>query len=181
MDELAAARADDGVELLIGQYADELLVLAEPARCQQPHQQRPLAGVVRLVHGHHVLALRQPVPVLVDELADVVAGERLREVGERAHHGVAGRERVVAPQYLGDFLVSGHGDDAEMRGQLDRALRSQRGQEWIRVLRHRFVGEPIARFIARHFRSDLLADGHRGAGRGWNGLSWSRPEAGTYS
>ncbi len=38
-----------------------------------------------------------------------------------------------------------------LRGRLDRALRPQRGQEWIRILRQRFVSEPIACFVRRHF------------------------------
>jgi len=84
------------------------------------------------------------VPVPLDELAHVVAGQRLREIGERAHHRNAGREVIVPTGYLGGFLVSGHGDDVVMRGRLDRALGSQFGQEWIRVLRQRFVGEPVA-------------------------------------
>ena len=95
--------------------------------------------------------LRSQCPVQPTPHHDVVAGQGLREVGERAHHGDAGRECVVPAEYLGGFFISGHGDNVVMRGRLDRALRSQPGQEWIRVLRYRFVGEPIARLIARHF------------------------------
>ncbi len=72
-DELAPAVADELVELLVGEAPDELLVVLQPLRGDQPHQQGPLAGVVGRVHRHHVLVHRQLVPVAIDDVADVVA------------------------------------------------------------------------------------------------------------
>ena len=57
-DELAAAVGDELVELLVGEAPHERLVVLEPLRRDQPHQQRPLAGVVGRVHRDHVLVHR---------------------------------------------------------------------------------------------------------------------------
>ena len=63
-DELAATVGDELVELLVGEAPHERFVVLEPLRRDQPHQQRPLVGVVGRVHRDHVLVHRQLVPVL---------------------------------------------------------------------------------------------------------------------
>ena len=62
-DELAAAVGDELVELLIGEAPHERLVVLEPLRRDQPHEQRPLLRVHRRVHRHHVLVHRELVAV----------------------------------------------------------------------------------------------------------------------
>ena len=81
-DELAPTIADELVQLLTGEAPDELLIVLEPLRGDEPHQQGPLAGVVGWVHGHHVLVHRQLVPVAIDDVADVVALKWHREGGK---------------------------------------------------------------------------------------------------
>ena len=46
-DELAAAVGEELVELLVGEAPHELLVVLQALRRDQPHEQRPLAGVLR--------------------------------------------------------------------------------------------------------------------------------------
>ena len=62
-DELAPAVGDELVELLVGEAPHELLVLLEPLRRDQPHQQRALPRVLRRVHRDHVLVHRELVAV----------------------------------------------------------------------------------------------------------------------
>ena len=52
------AVAEEVVELLVGQAPDERLVVLQPLRGDQPHEQAPLPGVVGWVHGDHVLVHR---------------------------------------------------------------------------------------------------------------------------
>ncbi len=58
-DELTRAIAHELVEELVRQAVHELLVLLEPPRSDQPHEQCPLAGVGRGIHGDHVLVHRE--------------------------------------------------------------------------------------------------------------------------
>jgi hypothetical protein len=60
-DELAPAAGQRGVKLLVGQAPHELLVLLEPGRRHQPHQQRALAGVpLRASYGEGIVYLGPP-------------------------------------------------------------------------------------------------------------------------
>ena len=88
-DELAVAVGDELVELLIREAPHERLVLLQPLRRDEPHEQRPLPGVVGRVHRHHVLVHRELVAVAVDDRADVVALERDRERDEGTDHRIA--------------------------------------------------------------------------------------------
>ena len=56
-------------------------------------EQAAVRRVLRRVHGRQLVAERQLVAVLLDEVAHVVALERHREAGERPGHRVARRER----------------------------------------------------------------------------------------
>ena len=76
VDELAAAVGDELVELLIGEAPHEVLVVLEPLRRDEPHQERAFLRVRGRVHRDHVLVHRQLVAVAVDDGADVVALER---------------------------------------------------------------------------------------------------------
>ena len=88
-DELAPTIVDELVQLLTGEAPDEFLIVLEPLRGDESHQQGPLAGVVGWVHGHHVLVHRQLVPVAIDDVADVVALKWHREGGKWTDDGVA--------------------------------------------------------------------------------------------
>ena len=66
-DELAGAPGDQLVELTIGEAPHELLVLLQSLRRDQAHEQRPLARVLRRVHGDHVLVHRELIPVALDD------------------------------------------------------------------------------------------------------------------
>ena len=86
-DELALARAEELLELAVGEVPHELLVLFQPTRCQQPAQDRPRAGVVRRIHRDHVLEHRELAAVGVDLGGEVVAfgleGQRREWPAER--------------------------------------------------------------------------------------------------
>ena len=144
-DELAPAVADELVELLVGEAPHELLVVLQPLRRDQPHQQRAFLRVLGRVHRDHVLVHRQLVAVAIDDLADVVALERHRERRERADHRVARRERVDVAVDLGRLVVAGHRDHAVMGERLHRALRAQVLEVRIRVLDERLVHEEVDR------------------------------------
>src|SRR4029450_5155056 len=57
----------------------------------------------------------QPVAVLLDDLADVVALERNRPFGEGPGHHVGVRERLGVTVYLESFLVPGDHHHSVMR------------------------------------------------------------------
>jgi hypothetical protein len=57
-DEFAVAVGHELVELPIGQVAHELLAPLKATGREEAHQQRPLAGVLRGIHGDHVLVHR---------------------------------------------------------------------------------------------------------------------------
>ncbi len=133
-DELAPAAGEELVELLLGEAPHERLVVLEPLRRDEPHEQRPLLGVHRWVHRHHVLVHRELVAVAVDDVAHVVALERYRERDERTDHRVARRERVDVAVDLRRLLVAGHRHHAEMRQVHHRAGRAQLLEVGIRVL-----------------------------------------------
>ena len=150
-DELAAAVGEELVELLIGEAPHERLVLLQAFRREQPHQQRPLPGVLGRVHGHHVLVHRQPVPEAIDELTDVVTFQRLREGRERTHDGVARRERLDVAVDLERLVVSRDRHHSVMRERRHRALRPQVLEVGVRILEQRLVGEEVDLFeISRH-------------------------------
>ena len=150
-DELAAAAGgDELVELLVGESPHELLVVLEPFRGDQTHQQRPLAGVRRWVHGHHVLVHRQLVSVAIDDLADIVARERHRESCERPNHRVARREVVGVAVDVAGLVVAGHSDHTEVGERQHRALVAQVLQVRVRVVVEGLVAEVVDRLPVAH-------------------------------
>ena len=62
-----AAAGDELVDLAVGEPPHERLVLLEPLRRDQPHQQRAVVGVLRRVERRELVAHRQLVAVLLDE------------------------------------------------------------------------------------------------------------------
>ena len=79
----------------------------------------------------------------VDDLADVVADEWHRELGERPDHRVARGERVRVAVDVAGLLQAGDGHDAVMRERRHRALLAQMLEVRVRVLQQRSVGEEI--------------------------------------
>jgi hypothetical protein len=82
-DELAPAVVDELVELPLGESPHEVLVLTQALRCDEPHQQAALIGVLGRVHARQLVTERKDVAVLLDQLADVVTFERHRKAGKR--------------------------------------------------------------------------------------------------
>ena len=149
-DELARAVPDELVQLAVGQPPHELLVLLQPLRGDQPHEQ----PAVRRVHGRvergELVAHRQLVAVLLDERADVVAFERHREPRERPGHRRARREGGSVVVHGNRFVVPGHHEDVVMRFARDRALRAQRLEVGIRVGDERRVPKEVDRVEVAH-------------------------------
>ena len=121
------------VELTVGEPPHELLVLLQPARGQQLAQHRPGAGVVRWIHGDHVLEHRKVAAVLVDLGADVVALGLERQRGKRPAKRDDVRERVGVLVDLGGFFIAGDGDDPVMRQPQHRVLAAQVVKVGVRV------------------------------------------------
>lgn len=72
-DDLALALRDEAVELLVGKAPQEVLVVLELLRREQPAQQRAMRGVLRRIKGDEVIAERHPLAVPLDQIRDVIA------------------------------------------------------------------------------------------------------------
>ena len=144
-DELATTRADELVDLAVGQAPHERLVLLQALRREQAHHQRALLGVHRRVHGDHVLVHRELVAVAVDDPPDVVALEGDGKRGKRADHRVAGGERLGVEVDLHCLLVARDGNDTHVVGREDRAFPPQVVEVGIGVLVERLVAEEVDR------------------------------------
>ena len=127
-DEFALATLDELVDLAVGVPPHEVLVLAQPLRGDQPHQQAAVRLMHRVVHDGDLVAERQLVAVVVDEVADVVALERHREPGERARHGVARRERGGVRVDRDRLLVPRHHDDVVVRSPAEPGISGAGGR-----------------------------------------------------
>ena len=66
--ELALARVDELVDRLVGERPHERLVLLEALRRDEPHEQPAVRGVLRRVERGELVAERQLVAVLLDDL-----------------------------------------------------------------------------------------------------------------
>ena len=95
-DELARAPVDDLVDLAIGELPHEVLVFLQPFRREQPHEERPVLRVLRRVEGDQLVAEGQPVSVLFDEVAHIVAFEGDGKAGKGPVTDVAD-ENVSVP------------------------------------------------------------------------------------
>ena len=104
-----------------------------------------MRGVLGRVERGQLVAERQVVAVLLDDLADVVAFERHREPGERSDDRVAVRERRGVVQHRHGFVVARHHDDAVMRFPPDRPVVAQVVVVRVRVLIQRARLEEVDR------------------------------------
>ena len=143
VDELALAAVDELVDLAIRQSPHGLLVLLEPLRRDQPHQQAPLRGVPRRIERRQLIAERKHVAVLLDDPAHVVTLERDGERREWARHRVARREghRVVVHRH--HFLEARDHEDAVMGLLPHRTVRAEVLVVRVRVLVERPGAEVV--------------------------------------
>ena len=142
-DELAAAIGDEFVDLAVGEPPDELLVLAEALRRDQPHQQRAMRRVHGRVEGRELVAHRELVAVSLDERAHVVTGEGHREAGEGPGHGVARGEGRGVVEHRDRLVVAGDHHHVLMRLAPHGAFRPEELEVGIRILDERMVDEEI--------------------------------------
>ena len=142
-DELALAVGDELVDLTIGEAPHEVLVLAQTLRRDEAHQQPAVRGVDRRVECRQLVAERQRVAVLVDERADVVAGERDREPREWPGHRVARREGRGVVEHRDRLLVTGDHHDVVVRFALHRALGAEVLEVGVGVGDERLVAEEV--------------------------------------
>ena len=152
-DELALAPLDELVDLAVGVAPHEVFVLAQPLGRDEPHQQAPVRLVPGVVHDRDLVAERQLVTVLVDQLADVVALERHRKAGEGPADGVAGRERSGVRVHRDGLVVAGHHDHAVVRLPLDGALLAEMVEVGVGVLDQVLSPEEIDVVELPHQRS----------------------------
>ncbi len=150
-DELAAAAVDELVDLAIGEPPHELLVVVQPLRRDQPHQQRAVQRVLRRIEGEDLVAERQLVAVLLDQRAHVVVAlERYGEAGERPGRGVARRERVGVVVHRDRFFVPRHHRHAVVAFRADGALRTEPLEVAVRVGNELVAAEEVGRVVVSH-------------------------------
>ena len=140
-------RSINFVELAIGEAPHERLVFLQTLRRDQPHQHRPLAGVIGWVHRDHVLVHRELIAVAVDDPADVVAFERHGKAREGPDHRVAGREGVGIAVDVGGLVPPRHRDHPVVGQRRHRALRAQVFEVRVRVFQQRRVGKEVDLFV----------------------------------
>ena len=121
------------VDLPICELPHELLVLLQALRGELSHDQVPVVVVLGRVHRGELIAERQFVTVLLDQLAHIVAALELnRKAGERTGYRVARRERVGIGVDGAGLFISGDHVDAWF-GCGDRALSPQPIEVRVRV------------------------------------------------
>ena len=148
LDERATSGSQEVVEHLVGELPHGVLVLLEALRRDQPHQQRAVVGVGRRVEGGQLVAERQLVAVLRDQISDVVITltfERHRKAGEGPGHRVARRPRLGVVEDRAGFLPAGHHGDVVVVLLGYRALLPQRLVIGVRV------GDELAATEKVHF------------------------------
>ena len=123
-DELALALGEELVDRLIGELPHELLVLLEPLGRDEPHEERAVRGVLGRVERGELVAERELVAVLLDELGDVVALDRDREPGERSGDGGARRPDGLVVVDGDGLLVARDHPDVVVRLVRRRAVRA---------------------------------------------------------
>ena len=143
LDEITPARGQELVEHLIGEQPHGVLVLLEALWGDQPHQQCAVIGVGRRVQCRQLVAERQLVAVLLDQLRDVVTIDGDREAGERTRHRNARGEGVGVVQHRAGLVPAGHHRDSVMAFPRDGALLPQGLVVGVRVLDQPGVPEEI--------------------------------------
>ena len=110
-------------------------------------QHRSGLGVIRRIHGDHVLVHRERTAVLVDLCADVVAFRCERQRRERPAERDDVRERLRVLVDLDGFFVAGDGDDAVVRQAQHRVLAAQVVEVRVRIWDQRRIGEEVDRVV----------------------------------
>jgi hypothetical protein len=159
LDELALARSQEVVEDVVGELPHRVLVLFEALGCDQPHQQCTVVGVRRRVESRQLVAERDLVTMLHDQVGDVVAFERHWKTWERSGHRDAGRERVGVVVDVDGLLPARHHGDAVVVLAADRAFIAKRLVERVRIVRQTAVPEEVDRGeVLRHCYSMISVE-----------------------
>ena len=114
LDELAVPGRQELVERLVGERPHGVLVLLEALGGDQPHQQGAVVGVGRRIERGQLVAERQLVAVLLDQLGDVTVSptfEAHRKAGEWSGHRDARRPRFGVVEDGAGFFPAGHHGD----------------------------------------------------------------------
>jgi hypothetical protein len=143
IDELACAVGGELVDDLIGEPPHKFLVLPQALRRDQSHQQRAVCRVHRRIERRELVAERQLVAVLLDELADVAPLEQDGEPGEGSRHRVARRERLGVVVHHRRFLVPRHHVHAVVRLADHRALLAELVEVRIRIRNDPVIAEEV--------------------------------------
>ncbi len=174
VDELALARVDELGQLAVGEAPHELLVLPHAPRGQQLRQQSPVGAVLWRIERRELIAERKLVAVLLDDVADILALERYRELLERpAHHVARGEVRRVGIDGARLVVARDH-EDAVVRLAPDGRELPQRREVRVRVILDGSVGKEVP-FLQAHgaplrrqtqvFRRQTIRWARRGKGR----------------
>ena len=155
-DELVVAPFEELVELTIGEAPHELLVLLQPLRCDQTHQQRAVRGVHRRVEGQDLIVEGELVAVPLDQVAHVVAVQGHREPREGSGRRIARGERRGVRVDRGGFVVAGHHHHVVMWLAVDRALGSEPVEVAVRIGDEVAAAEEVGRFEVGHDRTVSL-------------------------
>ncbi len=102
--ELTPAISEELCELAVGEPPHRVLVLLQPARGQQAHEEGAVLRVPGRVEGRELVAVGQLVSMLLDQVGDVVAFEGHGKPGKRAGDRGARRE-ALAVAVDGEGLV----------------------------------------------------------------------------
>ena len=183
--DLALATGNEGVDLLVGQLPHELLVFLEALRRDQSHQQGPMVGVLRRIHGRELIAEWRLVAVGFDQLGNVFVLVSLQGNGaarKRSRGRHAGGKTIGIVVDLEGFVVARHHEDALMRLTQYRRLLSQVVKVGVRIVHEPVAAEEIVLFKLVVFQRSywLLVRSSAGGGsvyHQWPGLPGIAPEA----
>ena len=146
LDPVTLAGRQELVEHLVGEHPHGVLVLLEALGGDQPHQQGAVVGVGRRVEGGQLVAERQLVAMLLDQLGDVRVPqtfEGYRKAGERAGHRNARRPCLGVVEHGAGLVPAGHHGHAVVVLPRDGALLAQCLVVGVRVLDEPLIAEEI--------------------------------------
>ena len=144
--ELALAGRQELVEHLVGEHPHGVLVLLEALRGDQPHQQCAMVRVCRRVEGGQLVAERQLVAMLLDQVGDVRVPQTLegyRKAGERAGHRDARGPGLGVVQHCACLVPARHHGDPVVLLPSDGALLPQRLVVGVGILDEPFIAEKV--------------------------------------
>ena len=146
LDEFAVPGRQEVVERLVGERPHGVLVLLEALGGDQPHQQGAVVGVGRRVEGGQLVAERQLVAVLLDQLGDVTVAptfEAHRKAGKRTGHRDARGPRLGVVEHSAGLVPAGHHRDVVVASPGHRALLPKRLVVGIGVLDELAAAEEV--------------------------------------